>query len=110
MRFTVQLPETLEKGLGGKRTVEKPMLFVFDDIKIHRMWMKGMLVPIDIVFADQDGKIVKVYENIPPIHGPTYSSIVPCKYAIECAAGGSSRLGLVEGSRIRIFGHPTNLD
>lgn len=110
MKFNVQLPRTLEEGLAGKTTVEKPMLFVFPHVKIHRMWMKGMLVPIDIVFADVDGKIIKVYENIPPIMGPSYSSISPSKYAIECAAGDAARLNLIEGQYIRIFGHPTNLN
>jgi len=110
MKFSVQLPRTLEEGLAGKTNVEKPMLFVFPDIKIHRMWMKGMLIPIDIVFADSDGKIIRVYENIQPILGPSYSSIVPCKYALECAAGDAARLGLVEGQYIRIFGHHPNLN
>lgn len=110
MRFSVQYPRTLAEGLAGKTIVEKPMLFVFPEIKKQVMWMKGMLIPIDIVFADENGTIVKVYENTPPIMGPKYSSIVPCKYALECAAGDAARLGLVKGSRIRIFGHPTNLD
>jgi len=109
-KFGVQLPRTLEEGLSGKTNVDKPMLFVFPDVKIHRMWMKGMLIPIDIVFADIDGKIIKVYDNIPPIMGPTYSSIEPCKYAIECAAGDAARLGLKEGQHIRIFRHPSNLN
>ena len=109
-KFGVQLPRTLEEGLSGKTSVEKPMLFVFPVNKVHSMRMKGMLIPIDIVFADSDGKIVRVYENIQPILGPSYSSIVPCKYALECAAGDAARLGLVEGQYIRIFGHHPNLN
>ena len=101
-KFGVQLPRTLEEGLSGKTSVEKPMLFVFPEVKVHTMWMKGMLIPIDIVFADSDGKIVKVYGNIQPIMGPTYSSIVPSKYALECAAGDAARLGLEEGRYISI--------
>jgi len=101
-KFGVQLPRTLAEGLAGKTVVEKPMLFVFPEIKVHVMWMKGMLIPIDIVFADSDGKIVKVYENVPPKMGPKYPSVVPCKYALECAAGDAARLGLVEGEYIRI--------
>jgi uncharacterized membrane protein (UPF0127 family) len=110
MKFSVQLPRTLEEGLAGKTNVEKPMLFVFPDIKIHRMWMKGMLVPLDIVWADERGIIIKIYRNVPITAGPKYSSVSPAKYAIECAAGDAARLGLDEGRRIRIFGHPSNLD
>jgi uncharacterized membrane protein (UPF0127 family) len=110
MTFSVQLPRTLAEGLAGKTVVEKPMLFVFPEVKVHTMWMKGMLIPIDIVFADASGTIVKVYSNVPPKMGPKYSSIVPSKYAIECAAGDASRLGLEEGRRIRIFRDLPNLD
>ena len=110
MKFSVQLPRTLAEGLAGKSVVEKPMLFVFPETKLQSMWMKGMLISIDIVFIDADGQIVKVYANVPPKMGPKYSSLVPCKYAIECAAGDAARRGLVEGKHIRIFGHPPNLD
>ncbi len=110
MKFSVQYPRTLAEGLAGKTSVDKPMLFVFPETKVHSMWMKGMKIPIDIVFADENGKIVKVYSNVKPILGPTYSSVVPSKYGIECAAGDAVRLGLVEGQRIRIFGHPSNLN
>ena len=85
------------------------MLFVFPDVKMRSMWMKGMLVPIDIVWADKNGIITKVYHNVPPTVGPKYPSVKPAKYAIETAAGEAARLGLVEGERIRIFGHPSNL-
>lgn len=110
MRFGVQYPRTLAEGLAGKTVVKKPMLFVFPETKVQSMWMKGMLIPIDIVFADENGTIIKVYVDVKPIMGPKYSSVVPCKYAIECGAGDAARLGLVEGQRIRIFGHPSNLN
>jgi uncharacterized membrane protein (UPF0127 family) len=110
MRFAVQLPRSLGEGLAGQKTVEKPMLFVFDRPEVRSMWMKGMLVPIDIVWADEHGNIVKVYSNVQPVLGPKYSSIKPAKYAIECAAGDAARLGLAEGSHIRIFGDVTNVD
>ena len=109
-RFGVQYPRTLAEGLAGKTEVTKPMLFVFPEVKVQSMWMKGMLIPIDIVFADEKGKIVKVYERVQPVVGPKYSSILPAKYGIECAAGEAARLGLVKGARIRIFGHPSNLN
>jgi uncharacterized membrane protein (UPF0127 family) len=110
MEFQVQLPETLEKGLAGKTKVDKPMLFVFPEVKLHSMWMKGMKIPIDIIFISEDGIIKKVYENVKPIMGPKYSSIVPVKYALECAANDARRLGLVEGEHIRIFRHQANVD
>jgi len=102
--FQAQVPETLAKGLGGKTTIDKPMLFEFPTVKVHSMWMKGMLVPIDIVWADEDGIIIKVYLNCPTEPWDhTYSSVTPSKYAIECAAGEAPRLGLDVGKQIRIL-------
>ena len=109
-RFSVQYPRTLAEGLAGKTKVEKPMLFVFPETKVHVMWMKGMLIPIDIVFLDESGTVTVVYPNVPPTLGPKYSSKTPAKYAIECAAGSASRLGLVPGAKIRIFEDSTSVN
>lgn len=109
-RFSVQFPRTLKEGLAGKTKIEKPMLFVFPETKVHVMWMKGMLVPIDIVFFDENGMVTVVYSNVPPIVGPKYSSKTPAKYAIECAAGHAGKLGLVPGARIRIFEDSTSVN
>jgi hypothetical protein len=104
MSFQAQVPETLAKGLGGQTKIEKPMVFTFPELGVHTMWMKGMLVPIDIVWADERGVITKVYHNC-PTHpwNRKYSSITPSKYAIECAAGEARRLGLDVGNQIRIL-------
>jgi uncharacterized membrane protein (UPF0127 family) len=110
MEFKAQLPETLEKGLGGQTSIEKPMLFEFPDYRVRRMWMQGMLVPIDIVWFDDGGTVTKIYENVPTTVGPKYSSITPAKYAIECAAGDARRLGLVVGAHIRILRNEPNVN
>jgi uncharacterized membrane protein (UPF0127 family) len=110
MEFDVQIPESGYKGLSGKKVVEKPMLFVFSEPEIRSMCMRGMKVPLDIVWADKDGKITKVYQNIQANDRGLFSSVTPAKYAVECAAGDATRLGLKAGKRIRIFGHPPNVD
>lgn len=64
--------------------------------------MKGMVVPIDIVWIDAHFKIIAVYENVPPTSKQTYSSKTPAKYAIECMAGMSRGLGLVIGEHVKL--------
>jgi uncharacterized membrane protein (UPF0127 family) len=102
-QFNVQIPRSLQEGLGGQTKIESPMLFEFPEVKIHSMWMKGMLVPIDIVWINKDGIITRVYKNVPITVGPKYSSVTPAKYAIECAAGDADKLGLLPGHEIRIL-------
>jgi uncharacterized membrane protein (UPF0127 family) len=97
----VRTPDELHKGLGGQNPIKKPMLFVFPEEGMHSMCMRDMLVNIDIVWIRADGTIVKVY-NDADYHDQEklYPSEVPVKYAIECAAGGASRLGLREGEHL----------
>lgn len=101
--FRVQYPRTLEEGLAGRDRVEAPMLFRFPGPpKVRSMWMKGMRIPIDIVWIDETGTVTTVYTHVPPVEGPFYSSKTPAAYAIETAAGDSARLGLVPGTVLTI--------
>lgn len=111
IRFRVQYPETLEKGLAGQTSVKAPMLFVFPGTPtVRSMWMKGMLAPIDIVWINEEGTVTTVYTNVSPTPpDKTYSSVTPAKYAIETPAGASANLNLVPGASIRIFGNPPNV-
>lgn len=104
MPFKAKVPKTFSKGLAGQKKINEPMLFEFPDEKVRAICMKRMLAPVDIVWADKNGTITKIYLNC-PIQDQTkqYSSITPAMYAIECAEGDAARLGLTEGKRIRIL-------
>jgi uncharacterized membrane protein (UPF0127 family) len=110
MRFEIQYPETFEKGLAGQTNITKPMLFVFPKADMYKMCMRGMLVPIDIIWISPEKKVVKIYHNVPADSKLLYPSTVPAKYAVECAAGQAGRLGFKIGAPIRIFGEPPNVN
>ncbi len=98
------MPKTFTEGLRGQKKVLKPMLFAFEDESVRATTMKGILVPIDIVWADKNGIITKIYSECPTQdQDKQYNSITPSKYVIECAAGDASRLGMKEGKQIRIL-------
>ena len=42
------------------------MIFVFNHPDKYYFWMKGMKFPIDIVWFDENGKVVDVVENLSP--------------------------------------------
>lgn len=51
---------------------DQGMLFVFDNIYPHGIWMLNMQFSLDIIWIDDNGKVVHIEKNIPP-----------CKTALE---------------------------
>ncbi len=100
-----------EKGLGGQIMLAKNegMLFVFEQKKVYpTFWMKGMLIPIDIIWI-KDSKIAKIDKNIPaPKTGTADKDLVlyypdnPIDYVLEVAAGFSDKNNLQVGDSVKI--------
>jgi hypothetical protein len=60
----VNTPESITQGLAGRESWEADgMLFVFDQPAQPVFWMKGMVVPIDIIWLT-DGQIVGIERNV----------------------------------------------
>ncbi len=97
------------KGLSGVSSLEKDsgMLFVFDSKNVSpAFWMKDMLIPIDIIWIN-DNKIVKIDKAIPaPTPGTpdnkltVYSPGQPIDYVLEMNAGFANLNGLKVGSTV----------
>lgn len=59
--------EEKEKGLQGVKELPKDegMLFYFDPPEDVSFWMKDTLIPLDIVFIDEDQEVISVQEGEP---------------------------------------------
>lgn len=59
--------ETRSKGLSGRESlaIDAGMLFVFNSSDKYQFWMKGMKIPLDIIFINE-GKVVDFLKNVPP--------------------------------------------
>jgi uncharacterized protein len=95
----------LQKGLMYRESmaVDSGMLFLFNDNKIHSMWMKNMKFPIDIIFLNADKQIVNFYENVPSCEAlpcPTYPAVQASPYAIELPAGTIERNMINENTKV----------
>lgn len=110
-RFRLELavtPAERRRGMAGREHVaaDGGMLFVFDRPEVLNFWMKGCLIPLDIIFIDASGRIVSTHTMPVPEPGtpdrelPRYSSYYPAQFAIEVKAGTVDRLGLEESERI----------
>jgi len=108
-------PEELERGLMGRATLPEDagMLFLLTEKRIARFWMRETLIPLDILFLDEDGRIAAIHTmKVEPPRGkdqseeeylgglPLYSSRRPVVAAIELNAGVAQCLGLKVGDKL----------
>ncbi|MDD5433132.1 MAG: DUF192 domain-containing protein [Candidatus Pacebacteria bacterium] len=93
------------RGLMFRKSLAKDraMFFVFDSPGVHNFWMKNCLIPLDIIFLDENYKVVAIKPNNQPCQeGEECLSINPnvlAKYVLEINAGLASQIGLVVGSQ-----------
>lgn len=59
--------EEKNKGLSNIENLpdDEGMLFIFDPPQEVSMWMKDTLIPLDIVFIDEDFEVISVYQGNP---------------------------------------------
>jgi hypothetical protein len=83
--------------------LDRGMLFVFETAEFHGIWMKNCRFPIDILWLDEEKKVVHVAESVPPCKAepcPTYSPMRRAVYVIELNAGQARRERAVVGATV----------
>lgn len=92
-----------EHGLMERDTMDSDhgMIFVFPDTQERDFWMKHTRFALDIIFADDAGKVVSTHSMKPYDLGHTFSD-APAKYAIELCAGQVSADGIKPGDKLRL--------
>lgn len=85
------------------------MLFDFKQPTMATMWMKNTLIPLDMLFVDQAGRIVNIQERAVPLSTAIIAAAAPVRAVIELNGGTAARLGIKPGDRVifPIFG-PTS--
>lgn len=70
------------------------MLFVFDSTRPRVFTMRNTLIPLDIAFIDETGRIAEILSMEPG--GDRYPSTVPARYALEMNKGwfASNKIGI----------------
>ena len=79
------------------------LLFVFDQVDFHGFWMKNCRFPIDMVWLDEDHRVVHVAEAVPPCKAdpcPVYQPLRKAAYVVELNAGQARREKASLGSRL----------
>jgi len=83
------------------------MIFVFDAPGLHAFWMKDTLIPLDMIWIDDAGKVVSIAESVPPCKTaecPTYPPRAPASYVLEVNAGFAKKHQLRIGDKLAVSG------
>jgi uncharacterized membrane protein (UPF0127 family) len=112
--FTVRIEiaaddPTREQGLmyRDRLAEDAGMLFFFGKTDEYPFWMKNTLIPLDIIWLDEQRKIVHIGRDIPPCRAEPCVSYAPgakARYVLEVAAGVAAKHHLAEGSVLRFEG------
>ncbi len=110
--FTVEIAETeatREHGLMFRKQLGagQGMLFDFKIPQPVEFWMKNTLIPLDMVFIAQDGRIVSIARNATPMSETPIPSGGEILGVLEIRGGRAAEIGAEPGDRVkeRIF-HP----
>ena len=99
------------KGLSGRDSIasDSGMLFIFDSSKRYQFWMKGMKIPIDMIFIN-NGKIVDLLKIVPPPLAnqkdsdlPRYQPISDIDMVLEVQNGYIDKNSLVVGDNVYLI-------
>ena len=86
-----------------KHITKQGMLFDYKKTDIISLWMHNTYIPLDMIFLDEQYKIVSFKRNAKP-HSTTYiSSIKPVRYAIELNGNSIDDLELQIGQNIKDY-------
>lgn len=104
-RFDVYIASDFEQQRRGLMFVrELPamsgMLFVYENTGVRSMWMKNTYIPLDIIFARDDGSISSVIHDTVPQTLDSQSATEPVKYVLELNAGTARRLKIGKRSKL----------
>jgi len=89
---------------------DQGMIFVFEQSGLYSLWMLNMQFSLDMIWFDQDGKVVHIEKDVPPCKSAleitTCQSIVPDEkalYVLEVTTGFVEKNNITKDSVMRII-------
>lgn len=94
--------EERAQGLMSRESLgpDEGMLFLFQNRDRHAFWMKNTLIPLDIVFIDDDMRVVEVLHDCQPMSYDVLTPNEPGRFVVELAAGQARRRGIGRGTPV----------
>ncbi len=83
---------------------DRGMLFIHEREMPLAYWMKNTRLPLDILYFDNERRLVSQQRDVPPCSSgnrcPPYPSDAPARYVLELNAGQAAKMGLKDGTVI----------
>ena len=105
VRFQVELAITAQdkaQGLMHRDTLpdRAGMLFIYPDPQPVAFWMRNTLIPLDMIFINEQGRVSHVHHNAIPLdETPIYGGDA-IKAVLEINAGLAERYGISDTSMV----------
>jgi len=105
-RFDVWVADTPKRQAQGLMFVrdlatDAGMLFVHAAPREVSMWMKNTYIPLDMLFIDGSGRIVRIAHETTPHSLESIRSGAPVTQVLEIRGGEAARRGIAVGDRVR---------
>jgi uncharacterized protein len=99
-------PDSREVGLMYRDHLDENagMLFVFPNPTPAQFWMKNTMIPLDMFFADSNGKVLGVVANAQPYSEALLGGFGGTLYVLEVNGGYGGRHHVVAGDRLEFHG------
>ncbi|MGA0541537.1 DUF192 domain-containing protein [Neotabrizicola sp. VNH66] len=106
--FAVEVAESTEeraRGLMFRETMaaDTGMLFVYETPRRASFWMENTLIPLDMIFADEAGRVTRVHANAVPLDRTPIDGGDGVRFVLEINGGLAAKLGIAPGAELR---HP----
>ena len=108
LRFKVEVMDDVEEraqGLMNRESLPKfsGMLFVYDEPQPVAFWMRNTLIPLDMLFFDGEGRLVRIKSQARPHDETPVVGGDDIQFVLEINGGLAADLGIDLGAELR---HP----
>ncbi len=108
-KITAEVADTIPKRMLGlmfrdSLPLTHGMLFIFENQDYHGIWMKNCRIPLDILWLNQDRRIIHMEENVPPCQDDpchVYQPLQKALYVLELNAGLIAKEKIQLGAQVK---------
>ena len=99
-------PDTRELGLMYRNHLDDNagMLFIFPAPNTAQFWMKNTVLPLDMLFADSNRKVLGIVANAQPYSEALLGGFSGTLYVLEVNAGYAAKHHVVLGDQLNFSG------
>ncbi|MFC7703516.1 DUF192 domain-containing protein [Plastorhodobacter daqingensis] len=107
-RFSVEIADddaSRARGLMFRESLpaRAGMLFIYETPRRAAFWMRNTLIPLDMIFVDETGRVARVHHEAIPHDETPIEAGENVLLVLEINGGLAAQLGISEGTELR---HP----